>query len=402
MRIALLVLLLIALIAGGWQIWQWRSQPPEVTFVRVASGPIASEVSTNGKVDPAESAEARAETSGKVDRILIALRQNVNAGDSLVQLDTSSLRQDLEAIQARIAGVDSEIQVIQAGGRNTDKVTLQTQIDQARAQLNAATDEYNREVRLEAKQASTHEQVLARKNTVDNLTNQIRGLEQRKSALVSVTDLAPLESRKREHEISRQQTQLRIQQSTIRAPIAGTIYRFDLKPGAYLNPGDIVATIGRLDKVHVLVYVDEPDLGRVRTGQPVTITWDAISNREWMGTVDRLPTQIKPLDSRQVGEVVCIIDNPNLDLLPGTNVTARILSEKVENALTIPKEAVFREGDKPGVYLLVGDHLEWRDLTQGINNVTRIEVRNLKEGDMIALPSDRTLSNGLKVTPIIQ
>lgn len=401
MRIAILVLLLIALVAGGWQFYQWRSQPPEVTFVRITSGPIASEVSTNGKVDPAESAEARAETSGKVDRILIALRQSVNAGDALIQLDTSSLRQDLEAIQARIAGVDSEIQVIQAGGRNTDKVALQTQIDQARVQLNAATDEYNREVRLEAKQASTHEQVLARKNTVDNLTNQIRGLEQRKSALVSVTDLAPLESRKREHEISRQQTQLRIQQSTIRAPIAGTIYKFDLKPGAYLNPGDIVATIGRLDKVHVLVYVDEPDLGRVRTSQPVTITWDAMPNREWMGTVDRLPTQIKPLDSRQVGEVVCIIDNPNLDLLPGTNVTARILSEKVENALTIPKEAVFREGDKPGVYLLVGDHIEWRDITQGINNVTRIEVRNLKEGDMIALPSDRTLSSGLKVTPVM-
>ncbi len=115
-----------------------------------------------------------------------------------------------------------------------------------------------------------------------------------------------------------------------------------------------------------------------------------------------LPTQIQPLDTRQVGEVTCVIENPHLDLLPGTNVTARILTERVENALTIPKEAIFREGDKPGVYLLVGDHLEWRNITQGINNVTRVEVRDLKEGDMIALPSERTLSAGLKVHPIIR
>ncbi len=86
-----------------------------------------------------------------------------------------------------------------------------------------------------------------------DLTNQIRGLEQKKRALVSPTDRGPLESRKRESEIAKQQTQLRIQQSTVRAPIGGTIYKFDLKPGAYLNPGDIVATIGRLNQVHVIV-----------------------------------------------------------------------------------------------------------------------------------------------------
>ena len=402
MRIALLALLAIAVVFGGWKIVESRREPPDVAFVRVVSGPISSEVSTNGKVDPAESAEARAEASGRVDRILIALRQNVNAGDPLVELDTANLRQELSAIQARIDGVDSELAVIDAGGRNADKVALQTQIDQATEQLTAATDEYNREVRLELKQATTHEQVLTRKNAVDNLTNQIRGFEQRKRALVSPADRGPLESRKRESEIQEQQTQLRIQQSTVRAPIGGTIYKFDLKPGAYLNPGDIVATIGRLDQVHVLVYVDEPDLGRVRREQAVSITWDAMPNREWKGTVDRLPTQIQPLDTRQVGEVTCVIENPNLDLLPGTNVTARILTEKVENALTIPKEAIFREGDKPGVYLLAGDHLEWHNITQGINNVTHVEVRDLKEGDMIALPSEHTLSAGLKIHPVIR
>lgn len=402
MRIAILAVVVIALIAGGWYLIQLRSQPPEVTFVRVASGTIESEVSTNGKVDPAESAEARSEVSGSVERILIQLRQNVTAGQPLVELNTATQREEIAAIDASIAGVKSELAVIDAGGKQSDKVDLQSQINQLTTELNAEKDEYAKDLRLVQQQAVTPAAAATRKNHIDSLQSRIDGLQARIQALVSPTDRGPLESRIKEYEARKQQAQLKIQQATIRAPIAGTIYKFDLKPGAYLNPGDIVATIGRLDKVHVLVYVDEPDLGRVHTGQKVTITWDAMPNREWMGTVDRLPTQIQPLSSRQVGEVVCIIDNPNLDLLPGTNVTARILAEKVENTLTIPKEAIFRENDKTGVYLLEGDRLEWRDITQGVTSVTRIEVRGLKDGDVVALPSDRTLSNGLKVRAAIR
>ena len=95
-----------------------------------------------------------------------------------------------------------------------------------------------------------------------------------------------------------------------------------------------------------------------------------------------------------------MILNPDLDLIPGTNVTARIKAETAQNVVTIPKEAVFREAGQTGVYILAGDHLEWRMITQGVNNVTRTEVKELKEGDQIALPSDRTFSNGLPVRVI--
>jgi multidrug efflux pump subunit AcrA (membrane-fusion protein) len=399
MKILAALLLLIALAIGAWQLVEWRNLPPEVSFTKATRETISSSVSTNGKVDPSEFAQARAEASGRVDRISVKLRQQVAAGDELVTLDTAQLRHDLESAEARIAAVKSDLAVIDAGGRQPEKLAFQTQIDQATVELKAAQDEYDKEVRLESRGGTTREQVTIRKNRVDSIQSTIRGLNQRISTLVAPTDRGPLEARLREQEIAKQQIQLRINQSVVRAPIAGTIYQFDLKPGAYLNPGDVVASIGRLDKVHVIVYVDEPDLGRVTRGLPVTITWDATPGREWTGTVDRLPTEIKPLDSRQVGEVTCIINNPDLDLIPGTNVTARIKAETAENVVTIPKEAVFRENNKTGVYSLVKDHLEWRTITQGVNNVTRTEVKELKEGDQIALPSDRALTNGMSVRP---
>jgi HlyD family secretion protein len=206
----------------------------------------------------------------------------------------------------------------------------------------------------------------------------------------------------KEAEVQRDAARLRIQKSVVRAPIGGVVYQFDLKPGAYLNPGDTVALIGTLSPVHVKLFVDEPDLGRVKRGMPVTITWDAATGREWMGTIDRLPTQIIALETRQVGEVICILPNPESELIPNTNVNAVIRSATVKDAITIPKEAISRRDGNDGVYVLEGDKLAWRAITQGISNVTRTQVNELKEGDQVALPGGLDLQDGMVVRPVVE
>jgi multidrug efflux pump subunit AcrA (membrane-fusion protein) len=98
--------------------------------------------------------------------------------------------------------------------------------------------------------------------------------------------------------------------------------------------------------------------------------------------------------------VICLIQNPDMDLLPGTNVNAEIKSESVENALTIPKEAVRRESNQTGVYTLEADHITWRKITLGVNNTTRSQVEGLKDGDPVALPTEKPLKDGMQVKPI--
>ncbi|MEO8096507.1 MAG: efflux RND transporter periplasmic adaptor subunit [Acidobacteriota bacterium] len=397
----ILVVLLALLGWGAQRLIEWRNQPPEVTFARAVRESIASVVSTNGKVEPAEYADARSESAGRVTRVLVQLRQHVEAGQMLVELDTAQLQASLEGIAAQVAKVNADLAVIDSGGRRTEQVTLQSEINTATVELAQAVKDLEAEKRMEAKQAATPAEVLRLQNKVDKIQADIRALNDRKNALVSAVDRAPLDAQLRGLDSDRKRIQLQIQQSSVRAPITGTVYQFDLKQGAYLNPGDVVASIGRLDEVHVKVFVDEPDLGRVKIGLPASITWDALPRREWTGRVDRLPTQVIAQGTRQVGEVVCVIRNPDQDLLPGTNVTVRIRAEVVDSAITIPKEAVFRENGVYGVYVLTGDHLEWKPVTQGINNVTRTEVRELKEGDAVALRSDRTYQTGIIVRPIL-
>ena len=64
----------------------------------------------------------------------------------------------------------------------------------------------------------------------------------------------------------------RNQAAQVRAPISGVVYSREARSGSYVNPGDLIANIGRLERLRVRVYVDEPELGRVMEGQPVTIT----------------------------------------------------------------------------------------------------------------------------------
>jgi len=387
--------------AGIWGLTKWKSQPPEVQFARVVRATIHSAVPTNGKVEPIEWAVARAERSGPVKEILVQRGQNVAKNAPLVQLDSAEAQANLASAQARIAQAKADLDVINRGGRATDLAEISSGIERAQLDLKNAQKDYDELQRLQAKQAATKTEVDLARQRVEQFKLQIQSLEDKRKALGTSADRGSAQARLQEAQAAASFAEAQIRQSVVRAPIDGTVYQFDLKPGAYLNAGDAIASIGRLDQVRVNVYVDEPDLGRVAKGMPVVMTWDARPGQQWEGEVDRTPTQIQALGTRQVGEVVCIIRNPNHELLPGTNVNVEIRSETVENAIAIPKEAVRNERGQNGVYALAGDHIEWKTIKIGVANTTRSQVvEGLKDGDAVALYSDKPLSDGMPVKPV--
>jgi HlyD family secretion protein len=152
--------------------------------------------------------------------------------------------------------------------------------------------------------------------------------------------------------------------------------------------------------VRVRVYVDEPELGRVEIGEAVRITWDALGGREWTGKVERKPTEVAALGSRQVGEVLCTIDNPNRELTPGANINAFILTKVARDVLSIPKSTIRRDHGT-GVYVLQPDNtVKWRTVQTGVSDALRVEVTGgLTEGDKVAQPSDQPIRDGMPVNP---
>jgi HlyD family secretion protein len=380
-----------------------KAGPPEIDFVKVARETLVSSLNTNGKVEPIEWMPVRAERSGVVTEVLVTRGQNVTKDQPLVELETRVAKADLAKAQAAIQEARAQEQVLAQGGRMAERQQIDSDLARTRLDLDAAQKSYQTLDRLLAKQAATRQEVDAARQLVDQLQLKIQSLEKNKAALVTGIDKQIAKARLQEAQSAASVAQSNVDLSILRAPMDGTLYDFDLKQGAYVNPGDLIAKVGRLNRVRVTVYVDEPDLGKLHEGEPVVITWDALPGHQWEGRVDKLPTQIVPLGTRQVGEVGCIIENPDRDLLPNANINADIQATVVDNALAIPKEAIRRQGSDTGVLLLQGDHVVWRKISLGVSSYTKSQVLSgLNSADAVALPSEKAIKDGSRVQPVFQ
>jgi HlyD family secretion protein len=400
---ALAVLLPVAVGVVAVVVLGNRSAVPAVSFVKATRQTISNVLSTNGRVEPVDYIDVRVETPGLVKRVLVHAGDSVAKDQILAQLSEPDLEQQLEVATAREAQSRADLQTLEAGGRSSDITELDGSLNRLKSDRDAAQHNLEALQRLLDKQAATRFEVDQARQSVRSLDVQIESLQARRTALVGKGDLGAAQARVREAAANVQLSSDRIAKDVIRSPIAGTVYDLPARAGSFLHPGDPVASIGRLNPVRVRVYVDEPELGRVSPGETVRITWDALPGKEWNGIVEKRPTEVIALGTRQVGEVLCTVDNPMRELVPGTNVNAFILTQVINNALTIPKAAVRRDGGI-GVFVLQPDNtVKWQAVTTGASDALRVEVlRGLAAGDVVAAATDQVLKAGKKINPNLQ
>src|SRR5262249_33963556 len=134
-------------------------------------------------------------------------------------------------------------------------------------------------------------------------------------------------------------------------------------------------------------------------GQTIEITWDALPDRVWTGIVQQLPKMIVLRGSRNVGEVLCSVDNERTELLPNTNVNVRIRSAERRNTLTIPRSGVYSENDSGYVFVIDHGRLRKHGVHVGISNIVDYELLDgIKDNDMVALQDAAALHEGLLVS----
>jgi HlyD family secretion protein len=396
-KLLLYLLLILAACAAAIAVLH-KGAPPPVKFTRVKRQTLITSVPTNGKVEPYSWQAVRAEAAGLVSRVPVQNGSRVAQGAPLCELTDPEVQSAIDSASARVSEAQANLRLLQSGVKPAELSEIENSLRRARFDLDTEQRELDAVRRLVAKQAATPMEERAAADKVQATQIEIAGLEKRRNTQVAKPDLEAAQARLDAAEAALRLAKQHSALTVVRAPIAGEIYELSVRPGAYVNVGDLVANVGTLDRLRVRVYVDEPLLGRVKPGEPVTIRWEALPGRTWNGAVDQMPASIQTLGSRQVGEVVCAIENPGRDLIPGNNVDAEIRTAVVENALVIPKETMRRDATGDYVFLLRGDTIERRAIKTGISNVTQAQaVEGLAEGDAIALPSDIELKAGKRV-----
>lgn len=173
----------------------------------------------------------------------------------------------------------------------------------------------------------------------------------------------------------------------LNAPFAGTITTVSIMRGDQVAPGVSAIRIDDLSRLLVDVSVSEVDINRVKVGQPVSLSFDAISGKTYSGTVSEVSTVGSVVQGVVEFPVTVELTDPDENVRPGMTAAVNIVVEEKQNVLLVPNRAVRVIEGQRVVYILDGEMIKRVDLELGASSDTNSEVigGDLKEGDQIIL-----------------
>jgi len=377
-----------------------RDRPVTVSTTHAARQNLSSWITTNGKVEPVEPHPIQSQLTTFIETVAVKEGQTVSRGQVLMTLDAKDLRSDLAHAREQLVAAEDE-RKIAAGGGSPEEIA---QLDGDLAKTNTEIDRLRRERdsldRLYAKQAATRQEVEQTKTALEKAEADKRLIEEKRSAIQqrSRPQAERAALRIEEARNSIQSLAEKLKSAQVTAPAGGTLYSLPARAGTFVHTGDVLAELADLTRIRVRVFVDEPEIGSLNEGQPVQVTWDALPNRTWSGQIEQLPKTIVARGSRNVGEVLCSVNNEHAELLPNTNVNARIRTGQRENALTMARAAVRSEANGHFVFVVDQGRLHKREVKVGISNATDYEILSgITEKDVVALPGSFDIKDGMAV-----
>jgi HlyD family secretion protein len=378
------------------------SDPPtHVSVIRPVRQTFTSYITTNGKVEPIEPRTVQARLTTFIERILIKEGDPVRQGQTLMTLDGTEFQSQLVGVKEQLVTAESDRAIALSGGAPQELAQLENDLAKTEAEIQRLRRQNESLTRLFAREAATRDEVEQNKAALEKAETDKRLIERKKNAIAQSSKLLAERAslRAEEARTSIRSLQEKMNSARLAAPVSGTVYSLPARQGTLVHIGDPVAEIADLTHVRVRAFVDEPELGSLKNGQAVEVSWDALPNRMWVGEVVQLPKTIVARGSRNVGEVLCSVDNEKTELLPETNVNVRIRTAEHSNSLTIPRSAVLTEGNKRFVWGIDSNRLRKLLVTVGTSNMQDYEiVSGLTENDLIALPGNVELHEGQVVT----
>jgi HlyD family secretion protein len=384
-----------------------RKPVPKISAVTPMRENLVQSISSNGKVEPIEPFVMRAQLDTFVEKVHAKEGQAVKRGQLLLELNVNDAQARLSEAQAKLLRAEDDLRAAKAGGKTDDAARTAGDLAKMQAERDRLQKNHDALVRLTAQQAATQDELAANDLALMKAQAEVTRLTAAKQEFDRSVRLdanrAALQVQQAQHEVTALEDKTR--NGRISAPADGTLYSLPVKAGDYVKLGDLLAEMADLHKVRVRAFIDEPELGGLEPNEPVKITWDALPNRTWVGKTEIIPKQVVARGARSVGELLCAVNNDKLELLPNTNVNVRINSRERIGVLAVPRGAVQAKGGRRYVFVVkekqlgVGKStLEQREIHVGIADATSYEVvSGLKEGEMVALPGDVDLRDGMDV-----
>ena len=395
-----IVLLLIVFAAVGKKKgWFGKEVTVKVAIEQVKKTPIVEAVTANGKIQPEKEVKISPDVSGEIVELHVKEGDFVQKGVLLFRIKPEIYVSARERAAAAV---------------NSSKAR-QAQVE---AQLIQAELSYNRNKKL-------FDENTISKSDFEQAESQYKVAKaEKESALYSV----------KSSEASLREANENLVKTTVYSPMTGTISSLSVELGervigATMMTGTEVLRVADLNRMEVVVEVNENDIIRVKLGDTANVEVDAYLDRAFKGMVTEIANSAKTttITSDQVTNFevrILILRESYADLVseknpspfrPGMSASVDIFTSRKADILTVPIQAVTTRTDttkteaagaediRTLVFVSDGKYALARDVKTGIQDNVNIEILSgLAEGDTVIVQPFSAISKKLSDSTLIE
>ena len=320
----------------------------------VSLNDIVETISATGKIQPQTEIKISADVSGEIVELFVKEGDDVMKGDLLLKIKSDIYLSILERAEASLNGSLANLLM-------------------AEAQFQESQQNFNRNKKLlesEAISIADFEKIESQYK-VSKLN-----VESAKYAIIS-------------SEASVKEAKENLAKTKIYAPKNGTISRLNIEIGERVvgtaqMSGTEILSLANLNKMEVVVEVNENDILNVEIGDKVEIEVDALPNQNFKGIVSEIANSADYVgisaDQLTTFKVkIEIIDVANFK--PGMTATVDIITAKINNALSVPVESISLRYDSISdkkiecVFLIFDDKVKKVNVKTGIQDIDFIQIK---------------------------
>lgn len=409
--IVVLIPLLIVIVAILFVLkpWKKKADAAEVTgsTAVVERGTLEVIVSSTGKVVANQEVEIKCKASGTVILLPYDVSETVKKDAVVMELDPIDEQRYVN--QANITLTSSKAkheiatqnlavaeQTLATDQRKAQAalVAAQARFDDAKAKAGRIKELLGKKLASEEELETANTAAVAAKTDLDNAVTKLDELKTQEQALEVTRQQVKLAQAQVDSDlIALDLAKQRLADTKVTAPIDGVVSSRDVQVGQIIasgvsnvGGGTAAMTISDLSHIFVLADVDESDIGKIVKDQAATVTVEAQRGKKFEGKVVQIATKGISTSNVVTFRVKIEVTSEEKNLLkPEMTATVEILTQKKDNVLIAPMDAVVRKGGKTFA-VLAGPAAEERPIETGINDGVKVEiVSGLNEGDQVVV-----------------
>jgi RND family efflux transporter MFP subunit len=344
-------------------------------------------VDLSGSLISPDQVRVSSEVDGIIASVDADLGMEVRAGEILVQLDTRELQLAVERAESALRQTEAQL------GIDTAHPNVIPPEEEVAAVRTALANREDARVKLKQTQELASKGLSPRSDLDTNETRLKVAEASVQFALESVRSLkASLQDRRASYELAKK----KVADASVRAPVGGAIAERLVQKGEYIRANTQVFTIVQLNPLKLQTAVQEKYSNVIRRNLAVQFRVEPFPDAVFEGRVSNISPSIN--QATRTFPVEILVANPGGRLKPGFFAQGAILTQRDENVLAVPLEAVSTLAGVSSVFVIEAGTVRQQNVTLGVQEGNFVEILDgLKGQEILAASNLNEIATGMKV-----